>query len=113
MKLIANRQLYGEYGTVVAGQEFEARDEIALQLLQSGVVHRADPPRVTYETKVIVPMASEVTARQPFRHLPVSDQEPPTVVAQSDGVLSAADIQGERNDDTGRRPGRRRPSSGQ
>lgn len=112
MKLIANRQLYGEYGTVVAGQEFEASDQVGLQLLQSGVVRRPDPPRVTYETKVIVPTASEVSARQPFRHLPVSDPESPNMAAEGDRVLSAADLPAVRNDDPGRRSGRRRPSTG-
>jgi hypothetical protein len=37
MKLIANCQLTGVYGTVTAGQMFDAPDAIAAELLRRGV----------------------------------------------------------------------------
>ena len=49
MRLIAERQLYGSYGLVHAGQQFEVADDIGTELLRRGLVHRADPPRIAYE----------------------------------------------------------------
>src|SRR4029077_235206 len=103
MNLIANRQLTGEYGTVNPGQEFEARDQIAEDLLRRGLVRRAEPPRIEYETKVIVPEASEVSPRQPFRHLPVPDQKSTDVATESDRLFSAANLPAMRADDSGGR----------
>ena len=50
MRVIANRQLTGHYGMVTAGQEFEAEDDVARQLLRAGLVKRPDPPAMVYET---------------------------------------------------------------
>jgi hypothetical protein len=60
MRLIAYRQLTGSYGTVAAGKEFEADDDIALQLIEQGKAVKADPPKIEYMTKVIVPEAPEI-----------------------------------------------------
>jgi hypothetical protein len=49
MKLIAIRQLVGDYGRVDAGQTFEASADIAEQLLARGLVRHALPPRIAYE----------------------------------------------------------------
>jgi hypothetical protein len=101
MRLIANRQLTGEYGTVIAGQEFECSDQIAHELLAQGMVRKADPPKVVYETKVVRP--AEVGPTQPFRNVPVPDQEPAPVDPPRDRVVQIADLQG-----TAHAPGRRR-----
>jgi hypothetical protein len=108
MNLIANRQLTGEYGTVNPGQEFEARDEIAEDLLRRGLVRRAEPPRIEYETKVIVPEAPEVSPRQPFRHQPVPNKEPKKLASQGDPVFSTTNLPAMRADDFGGRRGRSR-----
>src|SRR5512137_189099 len=92
MRLIANRQLTGVYGTVVAGQEFECPDDVARQLIQSGVVHKAEPPKVQYETKIIRP--AEVGPAQPFRDVPVPDPQPAPVAAPGNRVVQIADLSG-------------------
>lgn len=99
MKLIANRQLTGAYGTVAPGEEFECADEIAGELLRAYLVRPATPPRVTYETKVIWPAAPsqsfeapEVSARLPFRDVPVPDAESKAVAPESHSVLPDADV---------------------
>src|ERR1700728_5145826 len=93
MRLIAvAQQLTGVYGTVTAGQEFECRDDIAAHLLRSGSARKADPPRVTYETKVVVPEAPEVRPRLPFRDVPVRHSESPPVDPESDSVLPEPDV---------------------
>jgi hypothetical protein len=51
MKLVALRQLTGDYGRVDAGQTFEAPADIAEQLLARGLARSADPPRVLYEMR--------------------------------------------------------------
>lgn len=113
MKLVANRQLCGEYGVVGPGQEFETRDDIAEQLLKEDVVHRANPLRVDYETKVIVPEASEVGARQPFRNVPLPDEESEGLAPEGNRMFSAADLPPLRADDPSRRGGRPRPGAKQ
>jgi hypothetical protein len=114
MKLIANRQLTGEYGTVVGGQIFEVRDEVGTQLMADGVARSATAPRIEYDTKVIVPAeAPGVSARQePFRHVPVLDEEPAPVATNGDPVLSESDVPEPRASDPGRRRGRSGSSSG-
>lgn len=92
MRVIANRQLTGVYGTVVAGQEFECPDEVARQLLYSGVVRKADPPQVLYETKVVRP--AEVGPTQPFRDLSVPDKGQETMASPRDPVVQVADLSG-------------------
>ena len=111
MRLIANRQLTGDYGTVVAGQEFEASEQIAARLLSMNVAHRATAPRIEYDTKVIVPAAPEVSARQPFRDLPVPDEESPEMAASGDRVLRDTDLSASRATDFSGRGGRPRPSA--
>jgi hypothetical protein len=110
MKLIANCQLTGVYGTVIAGQQFEAEDELALHLIKGQMAHKADPPRIEYQTKVIVPEAPEVSPREPFRDLLMPDETAPTVAPESNRILPQSDVQ-ERIDADPRRRGRR-PRSG-
>lgn len=112
MKLIANRQLRGEYGLVVPGQEFEVREEIGLQLLRIGVVERPVDPKITYETKVIVPEAPEVSARHPFRDVPVPDAESEAVASEGDSVLPDADVSESEEGTTHSRGRGRRARSG-
>jgi len=112
MKVIANRQLCGEYGVVVADQEFDVRDEIAVQLLHRHLVRKPDPPQVHYETKVIVPAAPEVSPREPFRDLPLLDAESPDVAPEGDRVLPATELPQPGTADPVRRGGRSRSGSG-
>ena len=120
MKLIANSQLHisSHDLTVAAGQTFELPDGLAMQLLKAGKVRKADPPRVQYETRVIIPEsrtiqpeAPEVSARPPFRDVPVSDPQPPSMAPESHSVLPAANVQGQRVADSGRRGRRNGPRS--
>lgn len=109
MQLIALRQTCGDYGMISAGQVFTADDEVARQLIMEGIARRPDPPRIVYETKVVVPEAPEVSARQPFRdlHLP-DDPEPPALAAVRDSVLAAANVQQQGTVDNRRKRGRPR-----
>jgi hypothetical protein len=108
MKLIANRQLRGEYGLVAPDQEFEARDEVAGDLLRRDLARRAGPPVVLYETKPIQPQeAPEVRPEVPFRDVPVPHAEPEAVASEGDSVLPESDPQPSRAGDSG---GRRRRS---
>jgi len=102
MKLIANRQLTGTYGTVAPGEEFECPDEVAGELLRAMLARPAAPPRVTYETKVIWPALPEalgVSPRLPFRDLSLSDPQPPPLAAPSCTVLPITDIHAQGNVD--------------
>ena len=93
MQVIANRQLRGEYGIVVPDQLFECSDETAQELLKSGLVRNALPPRVQYETKVITPEAPEVSPREPFPgHLPMLDKKPETVATEGDPLFHGANL---------------------
>ena len=112
MKLIANRQLTGTYGTVAPGQAFEAPEDVAIDLMKRDLARRAEPPTVVYETKpahfetpLVVP---EVTARLPFRDVPVSDSEPEELVTAGDSVLPETDVPKQGVADPGRRRGRKR-----
>jgi hypothetical protein len=110
--LTAKTQLYGDWGNVPAGKEFYCEDEEqARELIRTGKVFSPAPPRVQYETKVIVPEAPEVSARLPFRDVPVSHQESTSVVAESDPVLPSADVPKSGTPDLGGRRGRARPGS--
>ena len=106
MRLIANRQLTGVYGSVVAGDGFDVEDATGRQLMSAGLARRADPPRVQYETKVITPEAPEVSARQPFRDSALPHEEPPSVAPESDSLLPPANVSESGAADRGRR-GRR------
>ena len=92
MKVIANRQLHGEYGDANPDQLFECRDHIAEQLLASGLVRHPLPPKVEYEIKIIKPEAPEVSPRDPFRDRIVPDAKPETVDSEGNKVLSGANI---------------------
>jgi hypothetical protein len=91
MKVVANRQLHGSYGTVVPDQAFECPDDTAQELLKAGLVRHCKPPKVQYETKIIMPEAPEVSPRETFRDVPVSDPKPATVDSEGHKVLSNAD----------------------
>lgn len=112
MKLIANTQLAGDYGRVNAGQVFEVPDAQGKELLRTGHVRVATPPAVAYETKVIVPQeAPQVSARQPFRHVPLPNEKPEALAPDSDRELPAADISEPGDADPGGRRGRPRPAA--
>jgi len=104
MKLIANRQLTGVYGTVAAGDQFECSDDIGKQLVANHLAHKAEPPTVVYETKQVVPSeAPEVRPERPFRDVHVPDTQSEEVATAGDSVLSEADVQSPRTADSGRR----------
>ncbi len=92
MRLFASRQLTGDYGTVTAGEEFECAEDVGNHLLHKGLAFPALPPKVHYETKVVTPEAPEVSPREPFRDLSVSDAKPEEVAAASNPVLSQTDV---------------------
>ena len=107
MRLIAHRQLHnpGLYGTVAEGHEFDCSDEnVAGQLIQSGLARKAEPPKILYETKVMTP--PEVGPVVPFRDVPVPDAKPEGVAAASDPVLSEANLSEPGAADSRRRQGR-------
>ncbi len=91
MTLIAIRPLKSkDYGRVRPGEWFEVENPETVQgLLRQGLASIA--PISTYETKVIV--AAPVVAAEPFCDLYMPDQgEPAQVSADSDPVLSSADV---------------------
>jgi hypothetical protein len=93
MRVIANRQITGEYGTALPGQAFEVRDELAEDLMRRDLVRAAAPPRVRYEVRAVRPdEAPEVSAREPFRHLPVFDQESTDLATKGDPMLSETEL---------------------
>ena len=114
MRVICNcTQLTGDYGTVKCGQEFECPDEAAMKLLNAGRVRALPQPKILYETKpiqpeyrVITPEAPEVSARPPFRDVPVSHEESPDVAPEGDSVLSESDLRTKRTIDHRGRRGR-------
>lgn len=110
MKLIANRPITGDYGTVVPGQDFEPTDERAHDLLKRGLARKKEEPVIQYETKVVTPEAPEVSPRHPFRDVPVPDAEPEDVAPEGDSGVPDADVQNGGNAHSGRR-GRRSGSA--
>lgn len=115
MRVICNRQqLCGSYGVATLGQEIEIEDEmIARQLLRLGHVRLPDPPRVVYETKVIIPEAPEVSARPSFREsppgdVPVPDPKPQGMAPAGDPLFPETDVSPSRTADRGGRRGRAR-----
>ena len=112
IRLIANRQLTGHYGVVTIGQEFEAEDDVARQLLRNGLVKKPDLPSMVYETKVIAPEVPEAAARDTFRDVPLPDAEQTDVAPEGDREFSAANFQPQRTDDPGGRGGRKASGSG-
>jgi hypothetical protein len=112
MRVIANRQLTGEYGTIAPNQEFECPNELAGQLRAKGMVRNAIPPRIEYETQVLRPQeAPEVSPRHPFRNRTLSDPKQENVATESDREFPAADIPSSGASDPRRRGGRSRPRS--
>ena len=119
MKLIANRQLCFGNNVVEGGEEFEMPDDVAADLMRREVARRAEPPKILYETKparmetpTIQPESPEVTARQPFRNVPVLDEEPQAVAPAGDPVLPESDIHEQRTADPSGRRKRARFGSG-
>jgi hypothetical protein len=112
MRVIANRQLTGHYGVVTIGQEFEADDDVARQLLRNGLVKKPDLPAMVYETKVIAPEVPEAAPRDAFRDVPVPDPEQADLASESDREFSASNFQAQRVDDPRGRTGRKALSSG-
>jgi hypothetical protein len=111
VKVIANSILHGSsYGTKAANEEFDVADDIGHQLLSQNMVRHAKPPKVQYETKVIVPEAPEVSAREPFRDGVVHHAKPETVDSEGLKVLSTSDIFASGTTDS-RRRGRRSGSA--
>lgn len=117
MRLIANCQLTGDYGTVATGEAFVIADDLALKLISQGCARRADPPRILYETKpykfetpTIKPEAPEVSARPPFRDLLVPDPKPQTLSPESDPVLPKPNVSEQGTVDSSGR-GRRKGSA--
>lgn len=110
MQVIANRQLFGDYGAVVAGQQFECQDDVANELIARSLVRRLEAPKVAYEVKVIVPEAPEVAAArepEPFRSdVPLPDPEPQGMAPEGNRVLPGSDVRQERPANRGRRRGR-------
>ena len=92
MRLIANRQLAGDYGRADAGQTFEASAEVARSLVERGLARPWKEPTVLYETKVIVPEAPGVSARPPFRDESLPDEESAPVAPAGDPVLPRSDV---------------------
>ena len=112
MRVIANRQLTGHYGVVTIGEEFEAEDDVACQLLRNGLVKKPDLPAMVYETKVITPEVPEATPRDAFRDVPLPDAEQVDLAAGRDPVLSTADIPQSGTADPRGRAGRKPSGSG-
>ena len=100
MILIATRQIYSSaHGQVIGGQEFDWPDSDTANLLATGAARHPYPPRIRYDTKpavfetqVIMPEAPEVSARLPFRDVPLSDEEPASVASESNRVLPQTDV---------------------
>jgi|ERR1041385_4650511 hypothetical protein len=110
MILIAHRQLTGVYGTVSDGEQFECPDAIAENLIERNLAHKAEPPQILYETKVIE-RAPEVSPVTPFCDLPVRHEEPTELAAESNRVLPEPDVSAPRVTDRGRRRDRKRSAS--
>lgn len=115
MRLIANTQLTGDYGTVVEGQEFNVNDENdAKQLISRGMARRASPPRILYQTKparfetpTIQAEAPGVSARDPFLYGALPNPQQTGVATEGDHVLASANVSEPRTADSGGRRGRK------
>lgn len=93
VKLIALSPLSGNYGVVQAGQEFEADDDTARELLQRGYVKHAADPHVTYETQALEPQETpEVSPRRPFRHGVMRHAKPPKLDSENAGIVPPPDV---------------------
>ena len=112
IRLIANRQLTGHYGVVTMGQEFEAEDDVARQLLRNGLVKKPDLPSMAYETKVIAPEVPEAAPRDTFRDVPVPDAEQADLAPEGNQEFSATNFPAQRTDDPSGRAGRKASGPG-
>lgn len=93
MRLIAHRQLTGDYGTVTPGMEFECEEGIGRSLQARGLASAI--PFRSYETKVVVPALPEVRPLpdKPFRDVPDSDDaEPDALATVRDSVREASEV---------------------
>jgi hypothetical protein len=112
MRLVANKQLTGDYGTVTAGQRFECPDEVGRQLIQGGHARAFEAPQVMYETKVIEPEAPEVSPRDPFRNGALSHAEQAAMAPEGHSLLAESDVPEPGAADPGGRGRRARSGSG-
>jgi hypothetical protein len=110
MKLFADRTLTGSWGTVHPGQLFQCPDNEAESLIARSLAHRADVPKILYETKVIVPR--EVGTTMPFRDMPLFDSESAGMASQGNPILSESDISEPGTSDNSGRRKRGRPIAG-
>lgn len=107
MRLVANKQTTGDYGTIPPGGVFHTPDDIGRQLIAMEIARIDAPPAVLYETKVVTPEAPQVSTRDAFPG-PTSDgalpdAPPQGVAAESDPVLPETDIPEPGAPDSGRR----------
>jgi hypothetical protein len=108
-KLIALSKLAGSYGVVEQGQEFDADDETARELMRLGHARYAEDPKVLYETQALTPSEAPVVAStRPFRHGTVRHAQPPPVASEGDSIVSGTDVSSERVTDYFRRRRRAR-----
>lgn len=109
MRVVANRQLNGDYGLKNPGDIIDnLPPHLEKDYLARGVVSPAVDPKVQYETKVVRPEAPEVSAREPFRDVSVSDEESEAVASEGDSMLSESGVHEEGTADhrgRGRRKG--------
>lgn len=75
MNLIATRQLRGEYGLVSSGQRFDARPELAADLLRRGLAKQCEvkvdiPP----ETKQKTPPQTKQKTKQKAKQDPPAEE---------------------------------------
>lgn len=106
VKLIAHRLLTGSFGTVPAGEPFDADPEEAQQLVERDLAHHANAPKVEYESKIIAPEAPEVSASESFRNRDVRNKKSKGVASGSNKKLSGSNAPKPRTADSKRRSGR-------
>jgi len=105
MRLIANRQFCYNHAVLTQGMAFDCADSVeAGDLIERGLAHKADPPRVLYEKKVIEP--PEVGPAVPFCDVPVPDAKPSGVAAAGGQVLPEPNVSEPGAANSGRRRGR-------
>ena len=107
MRLVANKQTTGDYGTIPPGGVFHTPDDIGRQLITMGIARIDAPPAVLYETKVVTPEAPQVSARDifpgPTSDGALPDAQPEGLAPEGDPLLSGAEVQEPGAPDSGRR----------
>ena len=106
MRIIFNRQAFGDYGSAAPGQVLDTTDELGAQLVRNGIASLIPAPRVLYETKVVtagVPRYGET-----FCKCGLPDTQSPRVSAAGDSVVSGTDVSTQRAVDRSGRRGRPR-----